>query len=175
VTGTMSTNQGHEEPTERMGCLGALLRIGWQLVLQLFGIGRRQARRALQPLDQYYQEYVDSWVSENLANWLNQTRADIDTITATRVLLGEADHYPEVARQIRDTLVDAKVTFSQRDGKQYLEIEAYMAPRQTNGRLPQILRWRAEREISWQEIPDDVRERLIRAREPVTLSYAIPQ
>ena len=67
------------------------------------------------------------------------------------------------------------MTFSQRDGKQYLEIEAYMAPRQTNGKLPQILRWRAEREIGWQEIPDDVRARLIRARQPVTLGYAIPQ
>ncbi len=161
--------------TERSGCLVSLFTYGWRLLLQLLGIGGRETRRALKPLDQVYQEYVDSWVSENLAHWLNQTRGEIDTLRATRVLLGEADHYPDVASQIRDTLIDAKVTFSQREGKQFLEIEAYMAPRQTNGKLPQILRWRAEREITWQEIPDDVRERLIRARQPVTLGYAIPQ
>ncbi len=153
----------------------SIITIGWRFLLQLLGIGGRETRRALKPLDQYYQEYVDSWVSENLARWLNQTRGEIDTLRATRVLLGEADHYPDVAAQIRATLIDAKVTFSQRESKQYLEIEAYMAPRQTNGKLPQILRWRAEREISWQDIPDDVRERLIRARQPVTLGYAIPQ
>lgn len=132
-------------------------------------------RHTLEPLDQQYREFVDSWVSERLARWLYQTRYDIDEKIATRVLLGEADQYPAVARMIRDTLIDAKVTFSQRDGKQYLEVEAYTSPRQTNGTMPQIFRWRAEREISWQEIPDDVRERLIRARQPVTLGYAIPQ
>ncbi len=94
---------------------------------------------------------------------------------ARLVLMGEAERYPAQAAMLRQTLLDAKVTFSQRDGKQYLEIEAYMAPRQTNGRQPQVLRWRAEREIAWPEIPDDVRERLIRSREPVTLGYAIPQ
>ncbi len=164
-----------EEQTERMGCLGSLFRFGVEFLLRMLGIGGRQMRRSLQPLDQYYQEYVDSWVSENLARWLNRTRSEIDVAMATRVLLGEAERYPLVARQIRDTLIDAKVTFSQRDGTQYLEIEAYMAPRQTNGTVPQILRWHAEREISWQEIPDEVRERLIRARQPVTLGYAIPQ
>ncbi len=167
--------QGGKAQTERNGCLMSIVTMGWKFLLQLLGLGRREARRTLKPLDQVYQEYVDSWVSENLARWLNQTRGEIDTLRATRVLLGEADNYPDVAAQIHDTLIDAKVTFSQREGKQYLEIEAYMAPRQTNGKLPQILRWRAEREISWQEIPDDVRERLIRARQPVTLGYAIPQ
>ncbi len=168
-------NQGAKGQTERNGCLVSLVTMAWRLLLQLLGLGGREARRTLKPLDQVYQEYVDSWVSENLARWLNQTRGEIDTLRATRVLLGEADNYPDVAAQIRETLIDAKVTFSQRQGKQFLEIEAYMTPRQTNGKLPQILRWRAEREISWQEIPDDVRERLIRAREPVTLGYAIPQ
>ena len=163
------------EPTERLGCMGALFQSAFRLILRLFGIGTRSVRDSLKPLDQHYREFVDSWVSDNLARWLNQTRPDIDVSTATKVLLGEADIYPAMARTIRDTLIDAKVTFSQRDGKQYLEIEAYMAPRQTNGKLPQILRWSAEREIAWQEIPDDVRERLIRARQPVTLGYAIPQ
>lgn len=171
----MSRNAQREEPTERLGCLGSIVRLAMQLVLRFFGIGRREMRRAIKPLDQYYQEYVDSWVSENMALWLNQTRAEIDVDTATKVLLGEADRYPAVAKLIHDTIIDAKVTFSQRDGKQYLEVEAYLAPRQTNGSVPQILRWRAEREISWQEIPDDVRERLIRARQPVTLGYAIPR
>jgi hypothetical protein len=164
-----------QEMDQNPGCLASVFRLGWQFILRMFGIGRKEMRRTLEPLDQYYQEYVDTWVSENLARWLHQTRTDIDEPTATKVLLGEADRYPEIARAIRDALIDAKVTFSQREGKQFLEIEAYMAPRQTNGRLPQILRWRAEREISWQEIPDDVRERLIRAREPVTLGYAMPQ
>jgi hypothetical protein len=172
----MSSSVNRERPqNERTGCLDAIFRAGWQFILRLFGLSRGEIRRATQPLDQYYQEYVDTWVSENLARWLNQTRPDIRSETATRVLLGEADRYPEVARQIRDTLIDAKVTFSQRHGKQYLEVEAYMAPRQTNTGMPQILRWRAEREITWQEIPDDVRERLIRARQPVTLGYAIPR
>jgi hypothetical protein len=89
--------------------------------------------------------------------------------------MGFMSRHPEVAQHIRETLIDAKITFSQRDGKQYLEVEAYMAPRQMNGTQPQILRWRAEREIGWQEIPDDVRERLIRARQPVTLGYSIPE
>ncbi|MCC7447956.1 MAG: hypothetical protein IT324_11095 [Anaerolineae bacterium] len=164
-----------QESEERGGCLDVLFRAGLRLILRLFGIGTQEMRRTLEPLDQQYREFVDSWVSERLARWLYQTRYEIDEKIAMRVLLGEADHYPEVARMIRDTLIDAKVTFSQRDGKQYLEIEAYTAPRQTNGTMPQILRWRAEREISWQEIPDDVRERLIRARQPVTLGYAIPQ
>src|SRR5204863_10219494 len=106
---------------------------------------------------------------------LNQTRHDIDISTATKVQLAEAHNYPALARLIRDTLIDAKVTFSQRNGKQYLEVEAYMAPRQTNGKLPQILRWSAEREIDWQEIADDVHERLIRMHKPVTLGYAIPR
>ncbi len=168
-------NQGGKDQTERSGCLVSLLSIGWQLLLQLLGLGRRETRRTLKPLDQAYQEYVDSWVSENLARWLNQTRGEIDTMRATRVLLGEADNYPDVAAQIHETLIDAKVTFSQRDGKQYLEIEAYMAPRQLNGKVPQLLRWHAEREIHWQEIPDDVREQLIRQRQPITLGYSIPQ
>jgi hypothetical protein len=110
-----------------------------------------------------------------LADWLHETRAEIDPALATKALLGEAGRYPEVTTLIHQTLIDAKVTFSQRDGAQYLEIEAYMAPRQTNGAQPRVLRWRAERAINWQEIPDDVREQLIRRREPVTLGYAIPQ
>ncbi len=171
----MAKGRREQELSERPGCLEGIFRLGLQWILRLFGIGRKELRRSFQPLDQYYQEFVDGWVSENLARWLSQTRPEIDAQAATRVLLGEADRYPEVARQVRDALIDAKVTFSQRGSKQYMEIEAYMAPRQTNGSLPQILRWRAEREITWQEIPDEVRERLIRARQPVTLGYAIPQ
>jgi hypothetical protein len=163
------------EPTERLGCMTGLFQSAFRFMLRLFGIGTRGVRDTLKPLDQHYREFVDTWVSESLARWLNQTRPDIDISTATKVLLGEADNYPAMARLIRDTMIDAKVTFSQREGKQYLEVEAYMAPRQSNGKLPQILRWSAEREIAWQEIPDDVRERLIRARQPVTLGYAIPQ
>jgi hypothetical protein len=162
-------------PEERLGCLDTLFRSAFRFVLRLFGIGRKEMRSAIQPLDVQYQEYVDTWVSETLARWLNQTRTDIDVAQATRVLMGEADRYPELARRIEDTMIDAKVTFSQRNGTQYLEVEAYMAPRQVNGKMPQILRWSAEREIQWQEIPDDVRERLIRMRQPVTLGYAIPR
>ncbi|MBX3064023.1 MAG: hypothetical protein U0528_04755 [Anaerolineae bacterium] len=166
------TRPQQEEP---QGCLIGLFRALITGVLQLFGLGGRAIRNTLEPIDTKYREYVDTWVSERLAGWLHETRPDIDTQIATKVLLGGADQYAETARIIRETLVDAKVTFSQRDEKQYLEIEAYMAPRQLNGRLPQVLRWRAEREITWQEIPNDVRERLIRARQPVTLAYAIPQ
>ncbi len=157
--------------TEMSGCLTAIFRF----FLSLFGIGRQQVRSTLEPLDQKYREYVDVWVSENLAHWLHETRSDIDAAQATKVLLGEAERFPDVAALVRGTLIDAKVTFSQRDNKQFLEVEAYMAPRQMNGKQPQILRWHAEREVNWQEIPDDVRERLIRMRQPVTLGYAIPQ
>lgn len=160
---------------ERLGCLETLFRSAFRFILRMFGIGRREIRSAIQPLDQQYREFVDTWVSETLARWLNQTRPDIDQAAATRVLLGEAARYPDLSRRIDDTLIDAKVTFSQRKGKQYLEIEAYMAPRQVSGKMPQILRWNAEREIGWQEIPDDVREQMIRLRQPVTLGYAIPR
>jgi len=153
------------------GCLTALV----QFFLRLFGIGKAQVRRTTEPLDERYQEFVDVWVSESLARWLHETRTDIDIAEATRALLGEAERYPVTSARIRETLIDAKVTFSQRETKQYLEVESYMAPRQVNGQQPQILRWHAEREINWQEIPDDVRERLIRLRQPVTLGYAIPQ
>jgi hypothetical protein len=159
----------------QLGCVFGLMQALLQGILRLFGVGNRSIRNTLEHTDQIYREYVDTWVSERLAYWLHETRTDINVDTATRVLLGESDLYPDLARTVRETLVDAKVTFSQREGKQYLEIEAYMSPKQLNGKMPQILRWRAEREITWQEIPNDVRERLIRAREPVTLGYAIPQ
>lgn len=164
-----------QQRREPAGCLPTLFRSIMSALLRLFGIGGQATRRTMEPLDVQYQEYVDTWVSERLAHWLHETRADINVNLATNVLLGQAERYPDVAGLIRETLIDAKVTFSQRDDKQYLEIEAYMAPRQMNGKLPQILRWRAEREITWQEIPNDVRERLIRVRQPVTLGYAIPQ
>lgn len=157
------------------GCLFGLFRFIINGIMRLLGFGGRQVRDTLNKMDVQYREYVDTWVSERLAGWLHETRADIKTDTAAKVLLGEADRYPEMADLIRQTLIDARVTFSQRDSKQYLEVEAYMAPRQMNGKLPQVLRWRAEREITWQEIPNDVRESLIRSREPVTLAYAIPQ
>lgn len=160
---------------EPQGCLMGLFQALLGGILRLFGWGGRQVRDTLTNTDQQYREYVDIWVSERLAYWLHETRSDIDAETATKVLIGEADRYPELTKTVRETLIDAKVTFSQRDGKQYLEIEAYMAPRQVSGKMPQILRWRAEREITWQEIPNDVRERLIRVRQPVTLGYAIPQ
>ncbi len=154
-----------------MGCLTAIFRF----FLRLFGLGATPVRRSTEPMDQQYREFVDVWVSESLARWLHETRSEIDTAQATQVLVGESNRFPAVAIMIRETLIDAKVTFSQREGKQYLEIEAYMAPRQMNGKQPQILRWHAEREINWQEIPDDVREQLIRMRQPVTLGYAVPQ
>lgn len=160
---------------ERLGCLETLFRSAFRFMLRLFGIGGREMRSAIQPLDKTYREFVDRWVSETIARWLNQTRPEIDIETATKVLLGEADRYPETARLIQAALIDAKVTFSQRSGKQYLEVETYLAPRQVSGKLPEILRWTAEREIDWQEIPDDVREQMIRLRQPVTLGYAIPQ
>jgi hypothetical protein len=172
----MANNQQQGTPAQgQWGCVLGLLQAAFQGVLRLFGIGGRAIRNTLEFSDQQYREYVDTWVSERLAYWLHETRAEINAETATTVLLGGADRHPDVAKQVRETLVDAKVTFSQRDGKQYLEIEAYMSPRQVNGKLPQILRWRAEREITWAEIPNDVRERLIRVREPVTLGYAIPR
>lgn len=157
------------------GCLFSILNALVRGILNLLGLGVRGARATIIPPDARYREFVDAWVSERLAAWLHETRSEIDTDQARLVLMGEAERFPAQAAMLRQTLLDAKVTFSQRDGKQYLEIEAYMAPRQTNGRQPQVLRWRAEREIAWPEIPDDVRERLIRSREPVTLGYAIPQ
>jgi len=145
-------------------------------ILGLLGFTRkRNVRQAIEPFDLKYREFVDVWASEALAKWLHETRAEIDVALATKVLLGEAERYPEATALIRETLIDAKVTFSQRNGTQYLEVEAYMAPRQLNGTQPRVLRWHAEREIGWQEIPDDVREQLIRLRQPITLGYAIPQ
>jgi hypothetical protein len=157
------------------GCLTMISRLLIEWFGGLFGFTRRKMQSAIQPLDQTYKEFVDRWVTERLAAWLHESRSEINISEAMGVLSGDSDRYPDTARVVRDTMIDAKVTFSQRDGKQYLEIEAYMAPRQLNGTQPRILRWRAEREIAWQEIPDDVRERLIRFREPITLSYAIPQ
>lgn len=154
----------------RLGCLGVFV----QALFRLFGIGARGVRRTTQPLEQRYREFVDTWASENLARWLHETRGEIDQSQALEVLLHGAEGNREIAVSIRETLIDAKVTFSQREGKQYLEIEAYMAPRQLNGKVPSLLRWHAEREINWQEIPDDVREQLIRQRQPITLGYTIP-
>jgi hypothetical protein len=154
----------------RLGCLGAF----FQLVFRLLGIGARGVRSTTEPLEKRYREFVDTWASENLARWLHETRAEIKQENALDVLLHGPDVNHEAAASIRETLIDAKVTFSQREGKQYLEIEAYMAPRQLNGKVPSLLRWHAEREINWQEIPDDVREQLIRQRQPITLGYTIP-
>ncbi len=153
-----------------MGCLFSV----FQAILRLFGFGVGKVRSATQPLDVSYREFVDKWASEHLSRWLHETRAEIDSEQALKVLLSGEERSPEVAAQVREALIDAKVTFSQRDGKQYLEVEAYMAPRQLNGKVPNLLRWHAEREITWQEIPDDVREQLIRQRQPITLAYAIP-
>lgn len=143
-------------------------------VLRLFGIGARNIRKTTEPLEQRYREFVDRWASEHLARWLHETRAEINPDHAFEILLGDSTRHPEALLTIRETLIDAKVTFSQKEGKQYLSLEAYLSPRQTNGKLPQLLRWHAEREIAWQEIPDDVREQLIRRREPITLGYTVP-
>ncbi len=168
----MTKQQKQQQP---QGCLLSVANFLFQGILKLLGMGGRTARATLVPTDERFQEYVDTWVSERMASWLHETRPEINAENAAHVLTGEANRYPEVTQLIRETLIDAKVTFSQREGKQYLEIEAYMAPRQLNGKQPQILRWRAEREITWAEIPNDVRERLIRLREPVTLGYTIPE
>src|SRR4051794_36589696 len=90
---------------ERLGCLAGLFRSGFRFLLRMFGIGGREMRSALVPMDQQYREFVDTWVSETMARWLNQTRPDIDVSTATRVLLGEADRYPAVAKTIHDTMI----------------------------------------------------------------------
>jgi hypothetical protein len=159
--------------SEQPGCVVGLLRGLFQALLRMLGL--RGQRGTLHKLDEKYREYVDHWVSETLARWLNQTRPEIDSKIALAVLKGEGELYPDIKQRVFETLIDAKVTFSQRSGKQYIEVEAYMAPRQVNGKLPQVLRWAAEREIGWQEIPDDVREQLIRLREPVTLGYTMPR
>jgi len=166
-----------EQSTEQkpQGCLMSFINFIVRGLMRLFGMGVRSARARVMPADEVFKAYVDKWVSERIAAWLHQTRAEINAEDAARVLNGEGAHLYEVRRLIYETLIDAKVTFSQRDGKQYLEVEAYMAPRQQNGKQPQILRWRAEREIAWQEIPNDVREHLIRFRQPVTLGYSVPQ
>jgi hypothetical protein len=159
---------------EPQGCLMSILNTIVQGVLRLLGMGGQAMRKTMIPPDEQYQAYVDLWVSERLANWLNQTRPDIDAKTATGILMGK-NRNSEATKLIRETLVDAKVTFSQQNGAQYMEVEAYMAPRQVNGTVPKLDRWRAQREIAWQDIPNNVRERLIRYREPVTLVYAIPE
>lgn len=171
----MAEEQARSSEPPPGGCVFSILNAIVRGILNLLGLGVRGARATIIPPDARYREFVDTWVSERLATWLHETRPDIDVNQASRVLMGEAERYPAQAAMLRQTLLDAKVTFSQREGKQYLEVEAYMAPRQANGKQPQVLRWRAEREITWPEIPDDVRERLIRSREPVTLGYAIPQ
>lgn len=168
----MSNQTSAEQP---QGCLMSLINFLVRGLMRLFGMGARGLRASVMPADETYKAYVDAWVSERIAAWLHQTRAEINAEDAAKVLNGEGAHLHEVRRLIYETLIDAKVTFFQRDGKQYLEVEAYMAPRQYNGKQPHILRWRAEREIAWQDIPNDVRERLIRLREPVTLGYNVPQ
>lgn len=166
-----------QQETEKQpaGCLLGVINFIVRGIMRLFGMGVRGARAAVLPADETFKAYVDKWVSERVAAWLHQTRGEISAEDAAKILNGEGTHLTEMRRMIHETLIDAKVTFSQREGKQYLEVEAYMAPRQQNGKQPQILRWRAEREIAWQDIPNDVRERLIRLREPVTLGYTIPQ
>ncbi|HRE48086.1 MAG TPA: hypothetical protein PLD47_10205 [Aggregatilineales bacterium] len=155
------------------GCLLGILTFLWQGILRLLGFAGKTARATIIPADTQYQAYVDAWVSERIAIWLHETRGEIETKAAAEYLLGKGAH-PEIMPLIQQTLIDAKITFSQREGKQFLEVEAYMSPRQMNGKVPQLLRWRAEREIAWQDIPDTVRERLIRLREPVTLAYSLP-
>jgi hypothetical protein len=157
-----------------LGLFNATFGALWRAVLRLFGLNLGGAQAGLVPPDTQYQQYVDTWVSERIALWLHETRSEINAENAAKVLMGQRHLYPEAAIQVQETLLDAKVTFSQRDTKQYLEIEAYMMPRQSNGKQPQVLRWRAEREIMWQDIPNDVRERLIRLRQPITLSYSVP-
>lgn len=170
------SEQGQQQQAANrpLGCLVSILTGIVRAILRLLGIGWRGARATVMPPDEQFKEYVDAWVSERIAGWLTQTRAEINTDQAAKVLNGESAHFPEVTRLIRETLVDAKVTFSQRDGKQFLSVEAYMSPRQQNGTSPQVLRWRAEKEIGWADIPNEVRERLIRLREPVTLAYSVP-
>jgi len=168
-----NNNNGARE-TAPQGCLMSILNFFVRGFLRLLGLGSRSAAGKIIPPDVRYQEYVDAWVSERLAGWLHQTRSEIDVEKASKVLTGQAANFPDVTMLIREALLDAKVTFSQRDGKQFLELEAYMAPRQTNGKQPQILRWKAEREIAWADIPHDVREQMIRLREPITLGYSIP-
>jgi hypothetical protein len=150
--------------------------VGWlvRALLRMLGIGGREVRRSFEAPDSKYQAYIDDWATERLAYWLNQTRPDIRKDHAERVLRGEGSSYPESAELVRQTLIDARVTFLQRDGKQFIEIESYMSPRQKSAAQPEILRWRSEREIAWQEIPNEVRERLIRERQPITLAYAMP-
>ncbi|MCS6871883.1 MAG: hypothetical protein RML95_12905 [Anaerolineae bacterium] len=168
----MAERVSQEQP---QGCLISLINFLVRGLMRLFGMSVRGVRATVMPPDETFKAYVDAWVSERIATWLHQTRAEINPEDAAKVLNGEGAHLHDVRRLIYETLIDAKVTFSQRDGKQYLEVEAYMAPRQQNGRQPHILRWRAEREIAWHDIPNDVRERLIRLREPVTLGYNVPQ
>jgi len=146
-------------------------------LLGLFGFTRKQRgiRQSTKPLDQKYREFVDQWTSETLAKWLHETRAEIDVTLATHTLTMPADSSPALAALIRETLIDAKVTFTPHDDRYMLQLEAYTIPRQSNGKIPEILRWRAERPIAWSEIPDDVREQLIRQRQPITLAYALPE
>ena len=155
------------------GCLQGLL--DW--LLGLFGFARKRpgVRQATVPLDQKYREFVDRWSADMLGKWLHETRAEIDPALAAHALVTPSGGSPAVSAQIRETLIDAKVTFTPHDDNYMLQIEAYTAPRQTNGKMPEILRWRAERPIAWVEIPDDVREHLIRQRQPITLAYALPE
>src|SRR5579859_4154176 len=95
------------EQPERIGCLGSIFQLVMQALGQLFGFGRRQARRVME-FDQTYQKFVDNWVSERLALWLHETRSEISTAPAMRVLLGDIENHPGVAKLIRETLIDAK-------------------------------------------------------------------
>ncbi|CAG1014405.1 MAG: hypothetical protein IAE83_12900 [Anaerolinea sp.] len=169
-----ATNHDHNSAQSQPGCLLAIVNALWRGVLRLLGWGVQGARATIIPADEKYQEYVDTWVSERIALWLHETRPEIDAKIAADALTGKISPPSELMVMINQTLIDAKVTFEQRNGKQFLQIEAYMSPRQMNGRQPQLLRWRAEREIAWQDIPDTVREKLIRLRAPVTLDYSIP-
>jgi len=160
------------ETTPR-GCLQGLL--DW--LLKLFGFTRQRpgVRSATVPLDQKYREFVDQWTAETLGRWLHETRNEIDADLAAQALTTPNGGSSTIAAQIRETLIDAKVTFTPHEANYVLQVEAYTAPRQTNGKVPEILRWRAERPIAWVEIPDDVREHLIRQRQPITLAYALPE
>lgn len=143
-------------------------------ILRLFGIGRQTVREAIDPLDRTYRAQLDKWAAGKIATWLHDTRPEIDLDRANYTLFTSADKYPETTQLIRDTLIDVKVTFTQRENRTTIDLEAFTSPMQGNRSVPQLLRWHAERDVTWAEVPDTIRERLIRSRVPVTVNYTIP-
>lgn len=151
----------------RKGCIVSLL----QLILQMLGI---KSTPTAVTQDVHYRRVMDKWVAQLLSDWLHDIDSNIDQKRAFAVLTGNGADYEETAELIRSALLDANVTFAQQGNQYTIEVQAYINELNIADAAPTVLRKRAQRTVQWHEIPDDIRGRLIKEREPITLTYSVP-